>query len=206
MATSEKFHGGQLNASICSQEDSLVSQPVSLAGKQLGARDDRWLWPEFSRAIRLLRPSHVLVENVPGLLVRGMGEILGDLAHLGYNAQWDCIPASAFGARHIRERLFIIATTGALDHADCFDSRSFSGSAGAYQRWQSNNPIGSCFDGGTWAREPGVARVAYGIPDRLDRLAALGNAVVPQVAEWLGRRILQATEAPERAEKRGEGE
>lgn len=58
-------------------------QPVSLAGKRQAQADERWLWPEFARAVCALRPRYVLVENVPGLLSKGLGDILGDLAALG---------------------------------------------------------------------------------------------------------------------------
>src|SRR5437764_3790463 len=68
-------------------------QPVSLAGRGLAQLDERWLWPEFARLVRLLRPRYVLVENVPGLLARGMGDVLGDLAACGYDAEWDSIGA-----------------------------------------------------------------------------------------------------------------
>src|SRR5437588_4892053 len=84
-------------------------QPVSLAGRRLGTTDDRWLWPEFARCVRTVRPRYVLVENVPGLLVRGMGDVLGDLAACGYDAEWDCLPAAAVGAPHLRYRVFIVA-------------------------------------------------------------------------------------------------
>jgi len=87
-------------------------QPVSLAGKGLAQDDPRWLWPEFAGAIRALRPRYVAMENVPGLLVRGMGDVLGDLAALGYAAEWQVLSAAAFGAPHLRERVFVIA------HAD----------------------------------------------------------------------------------------
>lgn len=171
-------------------------QPISVAGKRRGREDERWLWPEFARIIRVVRPRLVLVENVPGLLSRGMREVLGQLAKLGYDAQWHSIPACAFGARHIRERLYMLATTGKVDYTDCFDSRSFLRQARTYRRWTENTPIGSCFDGGTWSREPRLARVAYGISTRVERLSALGNAVVPQVAEWIGRQIMSVrTEA-----------
>jgi DNA (cytosine-5)-methyltransferase 1 len=59
-------------------------QPVSIAGLRLGRDDERWMWPEYARIVRLVRPRLVLVENVPGLLGRGMGDVLGDLAALGY--------------------------------------------------------------------------------------------------------------------------
>jgi DNA (cytosine-5)-methyltransferase 1 len=88
-------------------------QPVSVAGRQRGRADERWLWPEFARAIRDVGPSFVLVENVRNLLAiddgRPFGEVLGSLAALGYDAEWDCIPASAFGAPHERDRLWLLA-------------------------------------------------------------------------------------------------
>jgi DNA (cytosine-5)-methyltransferase 1 len=85
-------------------------QPFSVAGKQRRLEDDRWLWPEFQRAIRELRPRYVLVENVPGLLVGGgMDLVLGGLAELGYDTTWDSIPAAAVGAPHLRYRVWITA-------------------------------------------------------------------------------------------------
>jgi site-specific DNA-cytosine methylase len=88
-------------------------QPVSAAGLRKAQEDDRWLWPAFADAIRILRPRYVLVENVRNLLAVNDGsaarEVVGDLATLGYDAHWDCIPASAFGAPHERDRLWIVA-------------------------------------------------------------------------------------------------
>ena len=84
-------------------------QPVSLAGKGLAQEDERWLWPEFARVLGILRPRYVVVENVPGLCHRGMGDVLGDLATLGYDAEWESIPASAVGAPHLRDRVWIVA-------------------------------------------------------------------------------------------------
>ncbi len=84
-------------------------QPVSVAGKQLGTADDRWLWPEFDRVIGLVRPRYVLVENVPGLLGRGMDDVLGDLSARGYDATWTRLGACHVGAPHRRLRIFIVA-------------------------------------------------------------------------------------------------
>ncbi len=84
-------------------------QPVSTAGRRKAEEDSRWLWPEFARVIGLLRPHYVLVENVPGLLTKGMGFILSDLSSFGYDAEWHCIPAVAFGAPHRRERVILVA-------------------------------------------------------------------------------------------------
>ena len=165
-------------------------QPVSCAGQRKGTDDERWLWPEFYRLIRELKPRWVLGENVPGLLSidagRVFGSILRDLAASGYDAEWDCIPASAVGAPHRRDRVFVVA-----------NAQMQPGNASDGQRgWARRFTFGGChsFDGCAWSPEPDVGRVADGVPDRVDRLKGLGNAVVPQVAEWLGRRIVEAKE------------
>ncbi len=84
-------------------------QPFSQAGKRGGESDPRHLWPEFARLIRVLRPRFVLLENVPGHLSLGFGAVLGDLARLGYDAEWLCLRASDFGAAHLRKRVFVVA-------------------------------------------------------------------------------------------------
>src|SRR5262252_7182618 len=85
-------------------------QDISNAGKRDGIDGDRsGLWSEMVRIIRLVRPQYVIVENVAALLGRGMGRVLGDLSESGYNAEWDCIPASAVGAPHRRDRVWIVA-------------------------------------------------------------------------------------------------
>jgi len=200
-------------------------QPVSLAGKRRGQDDERWLWPEFARIVRLLRPRYVLVENVPGLLARGMGDVLGDLAESGYDTEWDCIPAASVGASHLRYRVFIVAhakSPGQLrtveledgNRGQREDSSEWVGTAAntispsALRRSVPHAP-GSGLEGwkqsatpwsvfaqppsrcGWWATEPDVGRVAHGVPSRVDRLRGLGNAVVPQVAEWIGRRLME---------------
>lgn len=90
-------------------------QPFSGAGKRLGADDDRNLWPETFRVLRHVLPSYAFLENVPGLLASGyFGAVLGDLAALGYRVAWDCLPASALGAHHQRDRLWILAARGGV--------------------------------------------------------------------------------------------
>ena len=85
-------------------------QDISNAGKREGITGSRsGLWSEFARVIREVRPTYVLVENVAALRVRGLGRVLGDLATLGFDCEWDCIPAAALGAPHRRDRLFVIA-------------------------------------------------------------------------------------------------
>src|SRR5262249_16380197 len=85
-------------------------QDISNAGKREGIDGERsGLWSEMARIIGLVRPRYVVVENVSALLGRGMGRVLGDLAACGYDAEWDCIPASAVGAPHRRDRVWIVA-------------------------------------------------------------------------------------------------
>ena len=67
------------------------------------------LWTEYARLIGEVRPRYVIVENVAALLGRGLERVLGDLAALGYDAEWHCIPASAVGAPHRRDRVWIVA-------------------------------------------------------------------------------------------------
>jgi DNA (cytosine-5)-methyltransferase 1 len=94
-------------------------QDVSFAGRRAGLEGARsGLWGEYARLIGELRPRFVIVENVPGLLSLGMGTVCGDLAALGYDAVWDCIPAAAVGAPHRRDRVWIVAhAQGQGEHA-----------------------------------------------------------------------------------------
>ena len=88
-------------------------QPVSCAGKRKGKEDERWLWPEFCRVVRSVRPEWVLIENVPGLLSADSGRlfagILRDLSESGYDAEWNIVSAASVGAPHLRKRVFIVA-------------------------------------------------------------------------------------------------
>jgi DNA (cytosine-5)-methyltransferase 1 len=88
-------------------------QGISDAGLRLGLDDPRsGLWREFARVVRELRPRYVFVENVAALRVRGLGRVLGDLAEIGYDAEWDCVRAADVGAPHLRNRLFLLAYSG----------------------------------------------------------------------------------------------
>ena len=175
-------------------------QPVSHAGKRRGASDERWLWPEFRRIVCEVRPRWVVVENVPVLLSiesgRLFGGILADLAALGFDVEWDCIGAADLGAPHLRKRVFIVA------HAqDDGQPRSWRTRAGWARptdsgEWSTQCRLGIAAHGlrggldcGGW--ECGVPRVAKGQKDRVARLRGLGNAVVPQVAEYIGRLIME---------------
>jgi DNA (cytosine-5)-methyltransferase 1 len=84
-------------------------QPWSVAGKRAGTDDARWIWPAIASIIGDVGPRIVFLENVPGLLAGGVAEVLGSLAALGYDAEWDLFRASDVGAPHRRERWFCLA-------------------------------------------------------------------------------------------------
>jgi DNA (cytosine-5)-methyltransferase 1 len=85
---------------------------------------------EYARLVGELRPVYVIVENVAALLSRGLGDVLGDLAALGYDAEWHCIPASAVGAPHRRDRIWILA------YPECQQQRQDAVQNGRGTAWQ----------------------------------------------------------------------
>lgn len=156
-------------------------QDISCAGKGAGIHAERsGLWWEMLRVVRLVRPRYVLVENVAALLNRGLDEVLGSLAESGYDAEWACIPAASVGAPHFRDRIFIISYP--------MRQRFEGNQKAAYARIPMFEKS-SC----PWSTEPPAIRVANGFSSRVDRLRALGNAIVPQCAQFVGQCLLDST-------------
>lgn len=154
-------------------------QDISNAGAKAGIEGERsGLWSEYARLIGEVRPQYAIMENVAALCYRGLGRVLGDLAALGYDADWHCIPASAIGADHERDRVWIVAYS---DSAQC-EGRRLSSRIHAEYAYAREH----C----RWEDQPGMARTANGLPGQMDRLKAIGNAVVPQIPEILGRAIM----------------
>jgi len=164
-------------------------QDISLAGGGAGIHGERsGLWFEYARIIGEFRPRYVLVENVSELLDRGMGDVLGALAALGYDAEWHCIPASYAGLRHLRDRVWLVAYPkrhciqgwAPVTAAWCSESRAEQLARLVQPRaWPT---ISGARDRGT----------GHGVPNGTHRNRALGNAVVPQIPEMIGRAILAA--------------
>lgn len=221
-------------------------QDLSSAGKRAGIDGARsGLWREMDRIIGELRPHYVFVENVADLLQRrrdgrpaGMATVLGHLAARGCAAEWQCLPAAAFGAPHLRDRVYLLAYPACEQPDAAQKSRSHSASSqqtplerlrrpvadsdrhrsqtlqpqpGLLQEAQGagllqpadrdrlilSRPISQRE---VWAHEPGMDRVADGISHWLDRLRVLGNAVVPQVAEYIGSCLAAWIDAQEEAQ------
>lgn len=129
-------------------------QPVSCAGKRRGKEDERWLWPEFCRVVRCVRPEWVLVENVPGLLSADSGRlfagILRDLSESGYDAEWNIVSAASVGAPHLRKRVFLVAHTSQPGRQQI--TRSTHGNETEDERWttkENNEPDRDGESGGT---------------------------------------------------------
>lgn len=159
---------------------------AGLSGERSG------LWSEYARLVSEIRPRLVIVENVAALRVRGLGDVLGDMAALGYDAEWHCIPASAVGAPHPRDRLWIVAhASEVLGAQQCGDQPRRLLSPDGLLSFVYDQGRGNHF--ASWrAAEPGVGRGLHGVPGRVDRLGALSNAVVPQIPELLGQAVLVA--------------
>ena len=225
-------------------------QDISNAGKREGIRGARsGLFFEIIRVAREIRPSWLLLENVAALTCRGLDVVLGELAEIGFDAEWHCIPAAAVGAPHIRDRIFVVAYSDRarklqqkgsfpdkwrrigncgketnVSDTDCGFGKQEGGglfekeSQGRRKRARLANNRDHVSDTNIkrlpkwqgkdtkrtrqiiwtkpersewWASEPNVGRVAYGIPNRVDRIRCLGNAIVPQVAEFIGKEILK---------------
>jgi DNA (cytosine-5)-methyltransferase 1 len=194
-------------------------QPFSCAGEQKGKEDDRYLWPEMLRVIKEYRPAWVIGENVAGIVNMELDNVLSDLESNGYQVQTFIIPACAVDAPHRRDRIWIIAyrsgngleigrmafegSTGQSNWSSKIRNASNTNSTGFGERWgsesvqQEQRPV-ECAGknaGSIWLPEPGLGRVANGIPCRVDRLRSLGNAVVPQIVEIIGKAIMTVEKA-----------
>jgi len=200
-------------------------QDISTAGKQAGIKEGTrsGLFYELMRVIRLVRPQFVILENVSAILTNGLDTVLGELAQAGFDAEWACIPASAVGACHQRDRWWLVAypnssvgsirrqqllwgekagesgqcgenhigspagLSGAGSQADAANP-TVQGVQGSGQRWTATHRLNPNWQ--SYLSKPVLCRGDDGLSGRVDRLKALGNAVVPQVAAIPLQRVL----------------
>jgi DNA (cytosine-5)-methyltransferase 1 len=176
-------------------------QDISNAGKRAGIDGVRsGLWSEYSRIVGDLRPGFVIVENSSALLGRGMGRVLGDLSALGYDSEWSIVSACAFGAPHARERVFLIAYPHGTRFKDGVNYLQRDEIPTLCAHWQATQGKSEWNDMERWLRATMEAghwnddsSDATGMDDGLSaRVHACGNAIVPQIAEIIGRAIVRA--------------
>lgn len=183
-------------------------QPFSHAGSRKATEDSRHLWPHIKAGVSVLQPSFCFFENVDGIAsAKSPGyhsvlhHVFSDLEEMGFNATAGQFSAEEVGAPHLRKRWFILA------HSRCNDASSRgkceAASEGSGER---HGQSGSGCDAGpghseasrqTWPARPGENQKQWepprttqpglvghvdGVSNRVDRLRALGNAVVPQAA------------------------
>ena len=180
-------------------------QPFSTAGKRRGEEDPRHLWPWVREAISELRPRYAILENVRGHLSMGGLSVIAELASIGYDAEWRVVSAASVGANHRRDRIVIVAyPNNSGSHREEINSadtgfNAFSGLGRCGEDVAEQEDCRRVYNGTRedgyvgwqwWEVEPNVGRVANGVPSRVDRLRGLGNAVVPQVAEVIGRLVI----------------
>lgn len=157
-------------------------QDISNSGSKAGLAGERsGLWFEYLRLISEIKPKGVIIENVSALRTRGLETVLIGLNEVGYDAEWHCIPASATGAPHERDRLFIVAYPSCVGQQGSWepiesiyptkdDYREASDLVNAFQR----------------KSMPFVCGRHDGFPKGVDRLKQLGNAVCPSIVSQLG--------------------
>ncbi len=201
-------------------------QPFSIAGKREGQKDERYLWPEMFRAIREIRPSWIVAENVYGIINQSGGmvfeQVCIDLENEGYEVWPFVIPACGVGAWHRRNRIWIIAYSNNISIERKSGKNEGKSQVEKLQKWNKiqffNKPVdllpavansngqrfqeqcgeSTIYEGKRWQEpkrsdwwetEPGLDRLVNGFPGRVDRLKALGNAIVPQVAYQIFKAI-----------------
>ena len=189
------FDGTQWRGKVDCVFGGFPCQDVSIAGKRKGIKEGTrsWLWKEFARIICEVGPRFVLVENVSGLLLGGhLGTVLGDLAEMGFNAQWAMFPASAIGAPHQRLRIFIVANSkeipinimGIAQGKELHESFFYKG-------WRESFKLRGCdlLRGNAAKLVPPVVvykssihRMDDGMEYQSYRIGCCGNGVVPQQA------------------------
>lgn len=182
-------------ATILNQFDVMCGgfpcQDVSVASSYnqnsiLGTRSG--LWNEYFRLICEGKPTWVIIENVENLRNKGLGIILSQLASIGYDAEWHIIRACDVGLPHVRKRLWIIAYLV----RDGVEGNSPFPLQGLREiSWRENGRRAETWVQRSSFTDRGLLRSSHGIPNYMDRVNALGNSIVPDIAYNIGKAILE---------------
>ena len=174
----------------CTDISIANNDPEGIAGSRSG------LWGEQFRIIRDIRPKYALVENVSALLIRGMGKVIGDLASIGYDTEWQVIPSSWSGAPHRRDRVWILAYPKserweAIAFQGKFNNEKFQKEQREWKRFLTNAPRADYSPVGWDEIKDFVCGADDGDSNIVDRLQMLGNGQQVQTVQWIGERIME---------------
>lgn len=186
----QTFDGKPWNGLVDVVSGGFPCQDISSAGSGAGIDGARsGMWKHMARIVGEVRPKHVFVENSPLLVGRGLAVVVGDLAEMGYDAQWACLSASDCGAPHIRDRIWIVANArqerclGYVRSRNDGKKRERRIKTIRGKNWVATDvgqEVIALRD--RWADQPSPPPVADGMASWLDELAATGNGQVPRVA------------------------
>jgi DNA (cytosine-5)-methyltransferase 1 len=174
------FDGNQWRGRVGVISGGFPCQDISVAGKGSGITGERsGLWKEFARIIGEVRPNFVYVENSPAITCRGLGVVLGDLASLGYNAEWGVLGAGHIGAWHLRERFWLVASDNREKRVQ--GDQQIQVSRKPRLSWCEN--VGRLEDLRSRPDLPValVRRTRDGMAHYVDRISAIGNGQFPAV-------------------------
>jgi len=181
----------------CQDISSANANGRGLEGERSG------LFYEVVRIIRECQPSVVVLENVAALLSRDKGKVMGtvlwELSKIGFDAEWQVVSAASVGAPHLRKRVFIVAYRSSLRQSSRgeglpHNSNEKAGVGAASERGE-DRLLTPLLEPVAWSSEPGSLRMDNGVPNGVDRIKGLGNAVVPQAAAIALRRAVAVAEA-----------
>ena len=182
----QTFDGKPWNGIVDVVSGGFPCQDISAAGKGTGIEGNRSsMWKHMARIIGEVQPRYAFVENSPMLTSRGLGTVLGDLASLGFDAEWGVLSAADVGASHLRERIWIVAANSNSERIGWNTGNNAKLEANKAIRPSSPIPIKSILKGfgkENWEAEPNVGRMVNGVASAMDRLKAIGNGQVPLCA------------------------
>lgn len=186
--TKERFDSDGIDTPniICGGFPCQDISTTKVHGKRSGIHGSRsGLFFELLRVVSEIRPKYLVMENVTGLLTgnngQWFGRILSELEQVGYCCEWHCIHAASFGAIHQRDRVWFIAHP---------NSKGLQGREKTILQ-KRHITEGHTRQGIRWQSKSRICRVADGIPNRVDRLRTLGNAIFPPIAECIAGAIIE---------------